>query len=211
VHDPDVEPRKPRIGDADDRPYWGVRPSLMDRDEERRRVIDIQKEALALMVQALEALGDEYGIYGFSGDGRESIEFYVAKEFGDRLSLQVWNAIAAMRSRRYTRMGAAIRHTIRKLARRDERRKVMLVISDGYPQDTDYGPDPGDREYGIHDTAQALREAELAHIQTFCVTIDRAGHDYLREMCPEGRYLIIDEVESLPAELGKVYRHMTRS
>ncbi len=116
-----------------------------------------------------------------------------------------------MRSRRYTRMGPAIRHTIRKLERQDARRKVMLLISDGYPQDIDYGPDRDDRDYGIHDTAQALREAELARIQTFCVTIDQAGHDYLRRMCPEGRYLIIDEVESLPAELGKVYRLLTRS
>jgi nitric oxide reductase activation protein len=211
VPDPDGEPEKPHNADAGDRPFWGVRPSLVERDEQRRRVLDIQKEALALMMQALEALGDEYGIYGFSGESRERVEFYVAKELGDRLGVQVWNAIAAMRSHRYTRMGTAIRHTIRKLERQDARRKVMLLISDGYPQDIDYGPDRDDRQYGIHDTAQALREAELAHIQTFCVTIDRAGHDYLREMCPEGRYLIIDEVESLPVELGKVYRLLTRS
>jgi hypothetical protein len=211
VPDPDGEPEKPSITDTDDRPFWGVRPSLVERDEERRRVIDIQKEALALMVQALEALGDEYGIYGFSGESRQSVEFYVAKELGDRLSAKVWNAIAAMHSHRYTRMGTAIRHTIRKLERQGARRKVMLLISDGYPQDIDYGPERDDREYGIHDTAQALREAELAHIQTFCVTIDRAGHDYLRNMCPEGRYLILDEVESLPVELGKVYRSLTRS
>jgi len=211
VPDPDGEPEKPHIPDYDSRQVWGLRPPLLERDEERRRVIDIQKEALALMVQALEALGDEYGIYGFSGESREHVEFYVAKELGDRLSIQVWNAISAMRSHRYTRMGPAIRHTIRKLERQDARRKVMLLISDGYPQDIDYGPDRDDREYGIHDTAQALREAELARIQTFCVTIDQAGHDYLRKMCPEGRYLIIDEVESLPAELGKVYRLLTRS
>ena len=174
-------------------------------------MIDIQKEALALMVQALETLGDEYGIYGFSGENRENVEFYVAKELGDRLGVQVWNAIAAMCSHRYTRMGTAIRHTIRKLERQGARRKVMLLISDGYPQDIDYGPDRDDRDYGIHDTAQALREAELARIETFCVTVDRAGHDYLRKMCPEGRYLVIDEVESLPVELGKVYRLLTRS
>jgi hypothetical protein len=210
VPDPDGEPQQPLVVEEEHRYFWGVYPASGDLGEPRRRVLDIQKEAVALMVQALEALGDEYGIYGFSGDGRESVEFYVAKEFGDRLGLRVWNAIAAMRARRYTRMGTAIRHTIRKLERLDARRKVMLLISDGYPQDTDYGPDPSDRQYGIHDTAQALREAELARIQTFCVTIDRAGHDYLREMCPEGRYLIIDEVESLPTELGKVYRELTR-
>jgi nitric oxide reductase activation protein len=211
VPEPEDESQNPPVVESHDRHLLGVRSSLMDHDEQRRRVLDIQKEALALMVQALEALGDEYGIYGFSGENRENVEFYVAKELGDRLSVQVWNAISAMRSRRYTRMGTAIRHTIRKLERQDARRKVMLLISDGYPQDIDYGPDRDDRDYGIHDTAQALREAELARIQTFCVTIDRAGHDYLRKMCPEGRYLILDEVESLPAELGKVYRSLTRS
>jgi nitric oxide reductase NorD protein len=210
VPDPEGEPEQLHLTEDDERRFWGARSSVLERDEQRRRVLDIQKEALALMVQALEALGDEYGIYGFSGETRENVEFYVAKEFGDRLRLQVWNAIAAMSSHRYTRMGTAIRHTIRKLERQDARRKVMLLISDGYPQDTDYGPDRDDRQYGIHDTAQALREAELARIQTFCVTIDRAGHDYLRQMCAEGRYLIIDEVESLPAELGKVYRLLTR-
>jgi hypothetical protein len=211
VPEPEGEPQQPPVAEDHDRHLLGVRASMMDRDEQRRRVLDIQKEALALMVQALEALGDEYGIYGFSGETRDNVEFCVVKELGDRLGIQVWNAIAAMRPRRYTRMGTAIRHTIRKLERQDARRKVMLVISDGYPQDIDYGPNRDDRQYGIHDTAQALREAELAHIQTFCVTIDRAGHDYLRQMCPEGRYLVIDEVESLPVELGKVYRLLTRS
>lgn len=211
VADPDGEPEDPHLAEEDKRNFWGVLSAAAERDEQRRRVLDIQKEALALMVQALEALGDEYGIYGFSGETRENVEFYVAKELGDRLSLRVWNAIAAMRSHCYTRMGTAIRHTIRKLGGQDARRKVMLLISDGYPQDVDYGPDRGDRQYGIQDTAQALREAQMARIQTFCVTVDRAGHDYLREMCSEGRYLVIDEVESLPAELGKVYRLLTRS
>jgi hypothetical protein len=76
VPDPDGESEKPNIADTDDRHLLGVRPSLMERDEQRRRVLDIQKEALALMVQALEALGDEYGIYGFSGETRENVEFY---------------------------------------------------------------------------------------------------------------------------------------
>ncbi len=189
---------------------WGIHDPPEQEREPPRCVLDIEKEALALMVQALETLGDAYGIFGFSGHGRRNVEYHVAKEFGDPLSLSVWNAIAAMRPRGYTRMGPAIRHTIQKLSRQDETRKVLLLLSDGFPQDTDYGPDRNDLEYGIQDTAQALAEAEQAGIQTFCVTVDRAGHDYLRRMCPDQQYLIIDEVESLPAELGKIYRTLTR-
>jgi len=67
VPDPDGEPEEPHAPAPGHRQAWGFRPLLAELDGERRRVIDIQKEALALMVQALEALGDEYGIYGFAG------------------------------------------------------------------------------------------------------------------------------------------------
>ena len=86
---------------------------------------------------------------------------------------------------------------------------MLIIISDGYPEDHDYGPHRNDDEYGIQDTAQALREAERQGVETFCVTIDPAGHDYLRRMCAPDRYLVIDDVSDLPAELSKVYRALT--
>ena len=176
----------------------------------RRRVIDVAREALALMCDALATLGDSHAVYGFSGDGRENVEFNLIKEFDEALSPRTWAALAAMQPRRSTRMGPAIRHAAAKLTRQPMRRKVLIIVSDGYPEDRDYGPDRRDREYGIQDTARALREAERAGISTFCITIDPAGHDYLRRMCAEKRYLVIDEVSALPAELTKVYRALTR-
>jgi nitric oxide reductase NorD protein len=175
----------------------------------KRRVIDVAKESLVLMCDALQTLGDSYAVYGFSGEGRDNVEFHVAKDFDDRLSAQTWGALAAMQPRRSTRMGPAIRHAAVKLARQPMRLKVLIIISDGYPQDSDYGPNRSDDEYGIQDTARALQEAERAGISTFCITIDPAGHDYLRRMCSENRYLVIDDVRSLPDELTKVYRALT--
>jgi nitric oxide reductase NorD protein len=175
----------------------------------KRRVIDVSKDALALMCDALQALGDSYAIYGFSGDGRDNVEFHVAKDFADKLSLRTWGALAAMQPRRSTRMGAAIRHALSKLARETAGIKVLIIISDGYPEDHDYGTDRTDREYGIQDTAHALWEVERAGVTDFCVTIDPAGHDYLRRMCKETRYLVIDDVTALPHELTKIYRTLT--
>ncbi len=175
----------------------------------KRRVIDVAKESLALMCDALQTLGDSYAVYGFSGEGRDNVEFYVAKDFNDRLSARTWGALAAMQPRRSTRMGPAIRHAVTKLAHQPMRLKVLIIVSDGYPQDSDYGPNRSDDEYGIQDTARALREAERAGISTFCITIDPAGHDYLRRMCSVNRYLVIDDVRSLPDELTKVYRALT--
>jgi nitric oxide reductase NorD protein len=133
----------------------------------------------------------------------------VAKDFRDRLSAQTWAALAAMEPLRSTRMGTAIRHALVKLLREPARMKVLVIVSDGYPQDHDYGPDRRDDSYGIEDTACALREAERAGVIAFCVTIDPAGHDYLRRMCADSRYMVIDDVMALPRELTKIYRTLT--
>lgn len=175
----------------------------------RRRVIDIQRESVLLLASALEPLGDSYAVYGFSGYGKDNVELYVAKDFEETLSHATINAIAAMEPKRSTRMGPAIRHSTAKLAAQGQSMKVLIIVSDGFPQDCDYGPDRSDHEYGVQDTAMALREAQLKGIQTFCVTVDQAGHDYLRKMCSDDRYLIIEDVEQLPIALNRVYNLLT--
>ncbi|MDQ1424751.1 MAG: nitric oxide reductase NorD protein [Acidimicrobiaceae bacterium] len=176
-----------------------------------RTVMDLAKESLALMCDALQVIGDEHAIYGFSGSGRDNIEFYIAKELTEASSARTWTRLAAMTSRQYTRMGPAIRHATTKLRAHAARTRFLVVVSDGYPQDHDYGPNRNDRSYGIADTAKALEEAERAGVLTFCVTVDPAGHDYLRDMCPDERYLVIDDVNALPGELTKLYRSLVLS
>lgn len=176
-----------------------------------RRVIDVALDSVALMSDALHELGDRHALYGFSGTGRHGVEFKVAKDFTDRVSPATWAALAAMKPLRYTRMGPAIRHAASKLAAQTARTRLLIAISDGYPQDVDYGDDPRDREYGVQDTASALADAARAGIDTFCVTIDPAGHDYLREMMPADRYAIIDDVEALPAVLPQLYLNLAGS
>ena len=174
----------------------------------RRRVVDVEKDALALMAATLESLGDACALWGFSGDGRDRVEFMVAKSFDDPLSGSVWAALAAMQPRGSTRMGAAIRHATAKLRREPASRRLLVVVSDGYPQDSDYGPDRLDVEYGLRDTARALADAEREGVATCCVTVDPAGHDYLRRMCPPRRYRVIEDVPQLPAALAEVYAEL---
>lgn len=176
--------------------------------EPKRRIIDVQREAMLAMATALENLGDEYGIYGFSGYGRECVEYYVAKAIGAPFTPRTLHSIAAMKPRRSTRMGPAIRHTASKLLASGHAMKLMIMLSDGFPQDSDYGPVRGDHEYGVQDTAKAIEEAEAAGIRTFCITVDQSGHDYLSRMCPSEQYLIINETAELPAALSKVYARL---
>ena len=104
----------------------------------------------------MDALGDSYGIYGFSGYGKDCVEVFVAKEPQQAFSQHVLHAIAGMKPKRSTRMGPAIRHSVHKLMQAGNAMKVLMVISDGFPQDSDYGPERGNHEYGLQDTAKAL-------------------------------------------------------
>jgi hypothetical protein len=177
----------------------------------RRRIIDIEKEALVIMAAALEELGDAYAIYGFSGQGRHNVEFYPVKAFDERLAAGAKGRIGAIEPRCSTRMGTALRHSLRKM--RDVRapNRHLILISDGFPQDLDYGEDRRSYGYGISDTAAALREMEAAHVKPFCITVDLAGHDYLREMCDPQRYMVIENVGDLPRELPKIYQRLVRA
>jgi hypothetical protein len=176
-----------------------------------RRIIDVTKEALVIMAEALEELGDAYAIYGFSGQGRDNVEVYPVKGFGEALGSTVKARIGGIVPRRSTRMGAALRHAVEKMSGVSARVKHLMLLSDGFPQDHDYGDDRRSHAYGIRDTAVALREADAAGITPFCITVDRAGHDYLREMCDASRYAVIEDTAALPRELPRIYQRVVRA
>jgi nitric oxide reductase NorD protein len=173
-----------------------------------RRIIDVTKEALVVMAEALEEIGDAYAIYGFSGHGRTNVEFYLVKSFNESLSAAVKGRIGALEPKRSTRMGTALRHATEKLASITSRSRHIILLSDGFPQDFDYGQDRRSNVYGLRDTTVALRECEAAGITPFCITVDKAGHDYLREMCDGSRYMVIEDIAALPRELPKIYQRV---
>ena len=173
-----------------------------------RRIIDVTKEALVVMAEALEEIGDAYAIYGFSGHGRTNVEFYLVKSFNESLSATVKGRIGALEPKRSTRMGTALRHATEKLASITSRSRHIILLSDGFPQDFDYGQDRRSNVYGLRDTTVALRECEAAGITPFCITVDKAGHDYLREMCDGSRYMVIEDIAALPRELPKIYQRV---
>jgi nitric oxide reductase NorD protein len=205
------EARKSSATDDDDTDdwmkVWQRRPQQSQRP---RRIIDVNKEALVIMAEALEEIGDAYAIMGFSGHGRDNVEFYVIKEFGQELSDEVKARVGAVEPKRSTRMGAAIRHVREKFKDVSSRAKHVILLSDGFPQDFDYGHDRRSNAYGIQDTMVALKELEMAGVLPFCITVDRTGHDYLRQMCSASRYLVIEDIAALPRQLPKIYEQVVR-
>lgn len=177
--------------------------------ESRKKIIDLEKQAVILMTEGLENLGDKYAVCGFSGYGRERVDFVVCKGFDDVYGNSVEAKIGGLKPLRSTRMGPAIRHSGKMLLATESKVKALIIISDGYPQDFDYGSDRSSKTYGVRDTTKALLEMSDAGVQSFCLTVDPSGHDYLRDMCPEQQYMVIQDINQLPTELSKIYRGLT--
>ena len=170
-----------------------------------RRIIEIEKEGLVLMSEALEAVGDVYSINGFTSEGRRNVKFYVLKDFGEQYSDEVKRRIGGITYQNNTRLGAAIRHATAKLEKQEARTRLLIVLSDGRPYDHDYG----DARYAREDTREALRQAKTAGITPFCITIDRESESELRDLYGEVGYTIIDDVLTLPERLPGIYRRLT--
>ena len=170
-----------------------------------QRIIDIEKEGLVLMSEALEAVGDSYSMQGFTSEGRRNVKFYVIKDFFESYSSEVERRIGGITYQNNTRLGAAIRHATMRLSRQDARTKLLIVLSDGRPYDHDYG----DSRYAREDTRMALRQARIEAVTPFCITIDRESEDQLRDMYGEVGYTIIDDVLSLPERLPGIYTRLT--
>jgi hypothetical protein len=175
----------------------------------RKQVIQIEKEAAVVLVQALEKVGDAYAVYAFSGSGRGDVQFVVAKDFDEPLDQRVAKRLDTVRPAHATRMGAAIRHTVRKFKRMDAQTRLLVVVSDGRPYDRDYGAGDEDLEYAVHDTRRALEEARRQLIRPFCLTVDKSGADYLDGMCADLPYEVVDRVEDLPRSLLAAYPRLT--
>jgi nitric oxide reductase NorD protein len=167
---------------------------------------EAEREALVLLCEALELLGDRYAIYGFSGITRKRCELYRIKTFDEPYSEEVKARISGIRPQEYTRMGFAIRHLTELLKGVEARTKVLVTLSDGRPDDYF---DVYRGQYGIEDTRMALLEARRAGVHPFCITIDRDARDYLPHMYGAARYIILDDVKDLPFKVSDIYRRLT--
>ena len=174
-----------------------------------KRIVDLEKEGLILLLDALETLGDKYGIFGFSGYGRENVEYYTIKDLDEKFSPTIPKRIDRISPLHATRMGPAVRHCASKLMQTDERSKFIFLISDGRPQDRGYSREGVEKEYAVNDTKKALLEAKKQGITTFCLTVDKEGHDYMKSMMDDLSYEVLDDISSLPLRIPQLYKNLT--
>lgn len=177
---------------------------IEDPRRRARRVIDVERESLALLGSALHALGDQFALYAFSGQSRHGVHCRVLKEFDEAFGAAALARIGGLAPGGQNRDGAAIRHVNRRLRHRDAAVKLLFLLSDGRPLDDEYTGD-----YALDDTRAALRECRLAGVHPFCVTVDDGAGDYIERLYGEVHYTVIRDVAALPERLPRLYKRLT--
>jgi len=174
--------------------------------DDEHRVIEVISDSLLLFGEALSALGDDFALYGFSSLRRHQVRMLELKSFKQRYDDSTRGRIQALKPGYYTRMGAAIRQATQLLAGCKRRRKLLLLLTDGKPNDLDLY----EGRYGVEDTREAVLQARRQGLTPFCITIDREAGDYLPYMFGANGYTLIRQPQQLPLRLPQLYRQLTQ-
>ncbi|TLP40878.1 nitric oxide reductase activation protein NorD [Arcobacter arenosus] len=170
------------------------------------RVIDMIKDGLMVFSQALEKLEDKFAIYAFSSNKNTNVKFHIIKNFKEKYSNLIRGRIEAIKPGYYTRLGAAIRESTKILNKQQNQNKLLLIISDGKPNDIDRY----DGRYGIEDTKKAIEEVKQKGITPFCITIDIEAKDYLSYLFGKNGYAVVRDSKKLPKIMPEVYINLTK-
>ncbi|MGV1793534.1 VWA domain-containing protein [Rhizobium sp. A37_96] len=169
------------------------------------RVLDVEKEALLVLAHGLAACGDNHAILTFTSRRRSWVRIETVKDFGEAMSSKVEARIAALKPGYYTRIGAAIRHAAAGLQKQPNRRKLLLVLTDGKPNDVDHY----EGRFALEDSRRAVIEARRAGMSVFAVTVDRDAKAYVPAMFGQNGYAVVGHIARLPAALPALYRSLS--
>ena len=169
-------------------------------------VIEVAREAVSGLVAGVDAAGDRLGVWGFSSLRRDRVFLTRIKPFDAALSPEIHANIAAMRPGHYTRLGAAIRHASAQLAEQPSARKLLLVLTDGKPNDLDHY----EGRHGIEDSHMAVLEARRAGQSLHGVVIDEDGQDWFARIFGRGGFTLLPNPERLVRALPDIYRTLTQ-
>ncbi len=175
-------------------------------DENEVTILDLSREAAALMADAMDKVGDPFAIHGFDSNGRHDVEYYRFKDFEESYDEEVKAHLAGMTGQLSTRMGAALRHAGTLMNQRASSKKVLFILTDGEPADND----EHDPQYLRFDTKKAVEELARNGINTFCITLDPYADQYVSRIFGAKNFLVLDHVSRLPEKLPELYLSLTK-
>ncbi len=170
-----------------------------------KTVLQLTREAATLVSTAINGIGDPFALHGFASDGRHDVQYYRFKDFNQHFDDDVKSRLAGMQGGLSTRMGAALRHAGQHLLKQPERRKLLLVVTDGEPADID----ERDPQHLRHDTKKSVEELYSKGVMSYCLTLDPNADNYVKRIFGANNYTVIDNVERLPEQLPVLFASLT--
>jgi nitric oxide reductase NorD protein len=170
-----------------------------------KTILQLTREAATLVSTAIEGIGDPFAIHGFASDGRHDVQYYRFKDFSQHFDDEAKSRLAGMKGGLSTRMGAALRHAGHHLLKQQEKRKLILLVTDGEPADVD----ERDPQHLRHDTKKAVEELYSKGVLSYCLTLDPNADDYVKRIFGANNYTIIDNVDRLPEKLPTLFASLT--
>lgn len=168
-------------------------------------VLSLSRAAVALLAQAISALGDQLAIAGFHSNTRHELRYLHIKGFGEAWDDGPKARLAAAQGAYSTRMGAALRHASHLLSGRRADKRLLLVLTDGQPADVDVA----DPEHLIADAAQAVREAGRLGLYTHCISLDAQADAYVGRIFGK-HWTVVDRVAQLPRRMPEIFLGLTK-
>jgi nitric oxide reductase NorD protein len=169
------------------------------------QVIEVARQALGALAGGIDALGDRLAIWGFSSLRRDRVFLTRCKGFDQPMSPEVSQAIHSLRPGHYTRLGAALRHVSAQLAPEQAAHRLLLVLTDGKPNDLDHY----EGQYGIEDSRRAVAEARALGQSVHGVVIDAEGQDWFARIFGRSGFTLMPDPARLPLALPAIYRNLT--
>ena len=172
-----------------------------------RSLLDQEREAAALLMDALRDHEDRLEVAGFDSDGRQAVNYLRLLDFGQPMPADPAAMLGAARPGLSTRLGAALRHATARLAQESSAQRTLLVLSDGAPSDIDVF----DARHLVEDAARAVVEARRKGVRCFCLSLDRASEIDVRRIFGHTGYRIVDDPARLADVLSHTYAELTRT
>ena len=170
-----------------------------------KTILQLTREAATLVSTAIEGIGDPFALHGFASDGRHDVQYFRFKDFNQHFDDEAKSRLAGMKGGLSTRMGAALRHAGVHLHKQQEKRKLILLVTDGEPADID----ETDPQHLRFDTKKAVEELYSTGVLTYCLTLDPHADAYVKRIFGENNYTVIENVERLPEQLPLLFASLT--
>jgi Mg-chelatase subunit ChlD len=183
-----------------------ISESTRDRLASGTSILEVERLAVAVLAEAMSALGDPFSMLAFASNGRDDVEMTTVKAFDEPYDRACVGRLAALSSGLSTRLGTALRHAGELISHARSFRKLVIVLTDGEPSDIDVA-DPLDL---VEDARRAAVGLRARGIDGFGVVLGSSAMNSAVRIFGRGNTMLVPRVEDLPARLSELYFRLAR-